>query len=409
MIDRRPALIARCAGVADVVHTIEFARQHNLLVTVRGGGHNVGGLSICDDGVMIDLSLMKSVWVDPQKRTARVEAGVTWSEFDQEAKLFGLATTGGTVSNTGVAGLTLGGGLGWLMSLYGSSCDNLLSADIVLANGQVKTVSKLENEDLFWAIRGGGGNFGVVTSFTFQLHKIEERILGGMILYPIERAKEVLQFYRDFASNAPDELTAFAVLLSTPDGIPAVAILVGWFGPLAEGEPYIKALRNKLPSPMADFIGHIPYKQLQTIFDGAAASSELRRYWKSGYFEKLNDDLLDTILAHNALKPSPMSPVLFFHMHGAIARINSAETAFPARKMEWDFDIVSQWTNKEDDEKNINWTRSFWKAVEPHSEGVYANHLVEDDGAVRTKSAFGNNYEKLSAIKSKYDPKISSV
>jgi hypothetical protein len=310
MINKRPALIARCAGAADVMHLVKFARENNLLFTVRGGGHNVGGLSICDDGIMIDLSLMKSVRVDSERRTARVEAGVTWYELDQESIAFGLATTGGTVSNTGVAGLTLGGGLGWLMSLYGSSSDNLLSADVVLANGSLKTVSKTENEDLFWAIRGGGGNFGIVTSFEFQLHKMEEQILGGMILFPIEKGKEVLQFYRDYATNAPDELTSFAALISTPDGIPAVAVLVGWFGALDEGEPYIKALRTKLGAPMADFIGRMPYKQLQTIFDGAAANNQLRRYWKSGFFEKLPDDLIDTLLKQNALKTLSYVPGL---------------------------------------------------------------------------------------------------
>jgi FAD/FMN-containing dehydrogenase len=347
---------------------------------------------------------MKSVRVDSERKTARVEAGVTWYEFDQEAIAFGLATTGGTVSNTGVAGLTLGGGLGWLMSLYGSSSDNLISADIVLANGSLKTVSKTENEDLFWAIRGGGGNFGIVTSFEFQLHKMEAQILGGMILYPIEQGKEVLQFYRDYATNAPDELTSFAGLISTPDGIPAVAILVGWFGPLDEGEPYIKALRSKLGTPMADFIGRMPYKQLQTIFDGAAANNQLRRYWKSGFFEKLPDDLIDTLLAQNALKPSPMSPVLFFHMHGAITRINPEDTAFSSRKQMWDVDVVSQWASPEDDEKNINWTRTFWKAIEPQSEGVYSNHIAGDDPAARTELAYGRNFDNLLAIKAKYDP-----
>lgn len=402
MIDKRPALIARCAGVTDVITCINFARTHNLLFSVRGGGHNVAGNAVCESGLMIDLSPMRGIRIDPTNRTARAEAGLTWHELDHETLAFGLATTGGTVSHTGIAGLTLGGGLGWLMAKHGFTCDNLLSADIVTAEGKFLTVSKTQNEDLFWAIRGGGGNFGIVTSFEYRLHPIDSKILGGMVLYPMDQAKEVLQFYRAYSANAPDDLTAFAGLLTTPDGLPVVAVVAAWFGSFAEGEQHLNPLRE-FGSPLADLIGEIPYQQLQTLFD-AAAPFGIRRYWKSGYCAELTDDLLEILISHMAINPSPFSLLLFFHIHGAAARIGLSETAFTARQNQWDIDIISQWRDVTEDEKNIGWARTFWQKIEPFTKGVYMNHLDADDSASRVRAAYGRNYERLASIKSKYDP-----
>lgn len=402
MIDRHPALIARCLGAVDIINAVNFARMHDLRVSIRGGGHNVAGNAVCDQGLMIDLSPMKGIRVDPVRRTVRVEPGAIWSEVDREAQAFGLATTGGTVSHTGVAGLTLGGGLGWLMATHGLVCDNLLSVDIVTADGQLLTASEMENPDLFWAIRGGGGNFGIVTSFEFKLHPLAPNVLGGMVLYPMTQAKEVLQFYREYARSAPDNLTAFAGFLTTPDGLPVVAIFVGWFGPLEEGEQYLEPVR-KFGPPIADLVGPIPYRQLQKMFDDAAPFG-LHRYWKSGYFKELGDDLLDLIIEHTTAKTSPMSVVIFFHMHGACTRVNATETAFGHRRDQWDFDIIAQWADSAEADHHVEWARAFWKTVEPFSQGVYVNHLGADDSARRVRSAYGPNYERLVAVKTQYDP-----
>jgi FAD/FMN-containing dehydrogenase len=373
-----------------------------LVVSVRGGGHNVAGNAVCADGLMIDLSPMKGIQVDAANRTARAESGVLWSELDQVTQQYGLATTGGTVSHTGIAGLTLGGGLGWLMGKHGLTCDNLLSVEIVTANGVLLTASETENEDLFWAVRGGGGNFGVVTSFTYQLHPVGPTILGGMVLYPMDQAKDVLRFYREFARNTPDELMVFAALLNTPDGLPVIALLVGWFGPLADGERHLKPLRD-FGTPLADLIAEVPYTQHQTIFD-AATPHGIHRYWKSGNLPDIEDDFIDIVLEQAARQPSPYSFILFFHIKGASARIDPAKTAFGLREDQWDFDIVSQWMNAAENEVNIDWTRAFWSQVEPYTKGVYVNHLGGEDEATRVRAAYGPNYERLVALKTKYDP-----
>ena len=402
MIDKNPALIARCLGTVDVMSAVNFARTHNLTVSVRGGGHNVAGNAVCDGGLMIDLSPMKGIRVDPSRRTARVEPGVIWSEVNRETQAFGLATTGGTVSHTGVAGLTLGGGLGWLMATHGLTCDNLLSVDVVTADGQLLTASESENPDLFWALRGGGGNFGIVTSFELKLHPVGPMVVGGMVLYPIAQAKEVLRFYREYARNAPDELTAFAGFMTTPDGLPVVGIIVGWFGPLEEAEERLEPVRSFGP-PIADLVGPIPYEQLQKMLDDAAPFG-LQRYWKSGYFKELGDDLLDLIIERAAAKTSPMSVVILFHLHGACARVDPTSTAFAHREDQWDFDIISQWMDPAETDRHVEWARTFWQAVEPFSQGVYVNHLDADDSAGRVRSAYGPNYERLVAVKTQYDP-----
>jgi FAD/FMN-containing dehydrogenase len=402
MIDKHPGLICQCKTQSDVVNAVNFAQNHNILISVKGGGHNVAGNAVCEGGLMIDLSQMKGIKINHENQTVEAEAGLLWNELDAETQKYGLATTGGTVSHTGVAGLTLGGGLGWLMGKHGLSCDNLLSAEIVLANGETLTANENQNTDIFWAIRGGGGNFGIVTSFTFQLHKVGPNIIGGMILYPRETAPEVLKFYREFARTTPDELMIFASLMYTPDGIPVIALLVGWFGELSEGELYIKPIRD-FGSPMVDLVAEMPYVALNSLID-AAVPHGLGRYWKSGYLPEIKDELIDTIMEQAAIQPSPYSFILFFHVKGKAARIDSESTAYGNRGDLWDFDIVSQWADPADATKNTEWVRNFFAKVEPLTKGVYVNHLDVDDGNARVKAAYGKNYERLLAVKKQYDP-----
>lgn len=402
MIDRRPALIARCHGAADVLAAVNFARLHRLLLSVRGGGHNVAGAAVCADGLMIDLSEMRGLRVDVTNRTARVEPGLTWGDFDRETGAFGLTTTGGTVSSTGIAGLTLGGGIGWHAARHGFACDNLLSADIVTADGRLLTVGPSQHEDLFWAVRGGGGNFGVVTSFEFRLHPAPSLVTGGMIFYPMAQAAEALRFYRDYSSRAEDDLTAYAAFLTLPDGTPAFAIAAAWFGARAASERALAPLRT-FGSPLMDLIAEMPYTALQSMFD-AAAPLGLRRYWKSGFLPELSDATLDLVLDHATRRTSPYSLVLFFHIHGAAARHAPDETAFGARATQWDLDIVPQWTSAAEDREQIAWARTFWNAVEPATRGVYVNHLDGDDGIARVRAAYGANFERLQKIKQAYDP-----
>ena len=402
MIDKRPALVARCRGAADVIAVVNFARERGLLVSVRGGGHNVAGLALCDGGVTIDMSLMRSIRVDPVAQTVRAEAGVTWGELDREALAFGLATTGGMVSTTGIAGLTLGGGLGWQMARHGLASDNLLSVDIVTADGKLLTASASQHQDLFWAVRGGGGNFGVVTSFEYRLHPMSSTFIGGMVLYPMQQAREVLRLYRDYARGTPDDLTVFAALLTTPDGHDVVAIIGVWFGPAGEAAQHLDPVR-KFGTPVADMIGPISYQQLQTMFD-AAVPHGMRRYWKSGYFPAIPDELIETVLKHAGLKTSPYSLVLILHMHGKAVRAASDETAFGARAEQWDFDIIPQWQSPDEDARHIGWARTFWNDAERFTQGVYSNHLDVDDGVPRVRAAYGRNYDRLAEIKRKYDP-----
>ena len=402
MIDRRPALIARCAGVADVVAAVRFARTHELLVSVRGGGHNITGNAVCEDGLMIDLSRMKSVRVDPARRTARAEAGLTWGEYNHETQAFGLASTGGVVSTTGIAGLTLGGGLGWLMGKHGLSCDNLLSADLVTADGQFLTASADQHPDLFWGLRGGGGNFGVVTSFDYRVHPVDA-VLAGMVLHPMAKAREVLRFYRDFARNCPDEALAAAALMTSPEGAPVVAIIVSYIGDIVAGEAVVAPLR-KFGSPLLDTIAPTSYVQLNTLFDAAVPYGGVQRYWKSSFLKQLGDDLIEILIERSAKMLSPMSMVLFFHLHGAAARVDRNATAFGLRDDQWDYDVISQWTDPDESADHVQWTREFWTAVEPFATGeVYVNHLDSEE-ATRIRAAYSQGYERLVALKNKYDP-----
>ena len=402
MIDRRPALIARCAGPADIIASVHFARDHGLLVSVKGGGHNITGNAVCEGALMIDLSPMKGVRVDPAGRTARAEAELTWGEYNRETQAFGLASTGGVVSTTGIAGLTLGGGLGWLMGKHGLSCDNLISADLVTADGALVTASAERNPDLFWGLRGGGGNFGVVTSFEYQLHPVGP-VLAGMVIHPMARAKEMLRFYRDFCRGCPDEMLAAAALMTSHEGEPVAVIIASYIGDLAEGERAMAPLR-KFGTPLADTIAPTSYVQLNTLFDAAVPYGGVQRYWKSSFLDELGDQLLDIMVARAAKMLSPMSMVLFFHMHGAAARVDRDATAFGLRRDQWDYDAISQWNDPAETAGHIRWTRDYWTAVEPFASGeVYVNHLDAEE-ATRIRAAYSGNYERLVALKNKYDP-----
>jgi FAD/FMN-containing dehydrogenase len=402
MIDRKPALIAQCVNANDIAESVKFARKNNMIVSVRGGGHNVAGNAVCDEGLMIDLSKMKAIHVDVENKTATAEPGVILREFDAATIQHGLATTGGTVSDTGIAGLTLGGGIGWLMGRFGTASDNLLSAEMITADGEQIVVDKNNHPDLYWAIRGGGGNFGIVSKFKFQLHSFGPNVVAGMILYPMEQAKKLLQFYRDYARSAPDELMAYSGFMVTPDGMPVSFVFPAWLGDVKDAEKHLAPLRE-FGSPLADMITEMPYTQLQSALD-AAAPTGIRRYWKSGYFTELSDELLDIIIRNVSTRPSPLSPFLLFHIRGAVTRMDPAATAFAHRQDQWDSDIISQWLDPADDEKNISWTRSFWNEIKSFTNGVYVNHIAGDDEDSRIKDAYGLNYEKLKAIKKKYDP-----
>jgi FAD/FMN-containing dehydrogenase len=402
-IDRRPAVVARCAGVADVQQSVNFARAHNLRLSVRGGGHSAPGYGTNDGGLVIDLSLLKGIQVDPTARTARVQGGGLWREFDHETQAFGLATTGGTVSNTGVAGLTTGGGLGWLMGKHGLAIDNLLSADLVTADGQFRKASAADHPDLFWALRGGGGNFGIVTSMEFRLHPVSQ-VLGGLVLYPLDQARDVLRFYRDFCATLPDDAEAYAALLTAPQGMPVAALMLGYNGPIADGEKMLAPAR-RFGKPLADLVGPMPYSARQKMLDEPNATHGLHRYWRSAFTETVSDEMVDVLVDAASHFSSPLSVLIFFHMHGAAARVPPAETAFAARRTQWDFDAISQWTDRAESAQHIQWVRGVWEKVEPHLQGTaYVNHLTQDDRPEKVRASFGVNYSRLRQIKSIYDP-----
>ena len=402
MIDRHPTLIARCRGAADVIASVNFAREQGLLVSIRGGGHNVAGNAVCDGGLMIDLSLMKGVHVDPEARTARAEPGVLWREFDHETQAFGLATVGGTISATGIAGLTLGGA-GWLTGKYGTTCDNLLSVDVVTADGVLRRASERENPDLFWAMRGAGANFGVVTSLEYRLHPVGPMILGGMVVHPIERAADVLRFYRDFAASQPDELTTYAALLTMPDGTMVVALVACYVGATEQGERVLAPLKQH-GSPVADMIGPMPYTALQSMLDGAFPYGR-QNYWKSTYMSTIGDDAIETIIRHAKAVPSPHTVVLIQDFHGAVGRVAPDAMAFGHRDAPHALVILSNWSDPNESERNIGWTRAFFAEMGPHmAGGVYVNDMGHDEGSERIRSAYGANYARLAEIKTKYDP-----
>ena len=405
-IDRHPAVIARCAGVSDVIHSVNFARENDLLVAVRGGGHNIAGNGVCEDGLMIDLSRMKGLHIDPAQRIARAEPGLTWGEFDHETQLFGLATTGGQISTTGIAGLTLGGGWGHLARRFGLSSDNLVSVDVVTAQGQFLTASASENADLFWGLRGGGGNFGVVTSFQYRLHPVG-RVLGGIVAYPFEKAKAVLKLYREFTMASPDEMASGVVLISLPDGTPVVGVVVCHSGALADGARVVSPLKTVGPR-LIDQVGPIPYTAAQQLID-AFYPPGLQNYWKSSFLKTINDEVIDIMMDHCARRPSPICHGLIEHqLGGAVRRINHDATAFGHRDAEYSFMSLGVCTDGADIPKVTQWARSFWQAMQPWSSGgVYVNYLGQesDEGVGRIEAAYGSEkYARLVTLKNKYDP-----
>src|SRR5213594_1407109 len=403
-VDRRPALIARCAGVADVQRAVSFGRTHSLRLSIRDGGHSAPGYGTNDGGVVIDMSTMKGIRVDPASRTVRAEGGVLWRDLDHETQAFGLATTGCTVSNTGIVGLTLGGGLGWLMGKHGLSIDNLISADVVTADGQFRRASVKDNSDLFWALRGGGGNFGVVTSLEYRLHPVTQ-VLGGMVIYPLDQARDVLRFYRDFGGTLPDEAEAYAALLTAPEGMPVAALILGYNGPIAKGEKVLAPAR-RFGKPVADVVGPMPYAARQRMLDEPNATHGLQRYWRSAFTEQISDGLIDVMAEGASSFSSPLSALLFFHMHGAATRISPTATAFAPRRTQWDFDAIGQWTDAAQSATHTAWVRALWTKLEPHLKGsAYVNHLAADDRPEKVRASYGDNYALLRTLKAAYDPK----
>lgn len=411
MIDRRPALIVRCKSRADVVASVNFARDNALLVAVRGGAHNVAGFGTCDDGLVIDLSSMKAITVDPVARTATAEPGCTWADFDQATHAYGLATTGGLVSTTGIAGFTLGGGIGWLMRAFGLACDNLRAAEIVTADGRQVRASARENPELLWGLRGGGGNFGVVSAFEYNLHPVST-VLGGLVLHPAGRATEVLRFLRDFAATAPDELTVLAAFITAPPAPfvpaemhfqPAIAIAVCYAGDAASGEHALRSVRAFGP-PAADVIGPMPYPALQAMLDETAPYG-LQNYWKSAFLGELSDAAIDVLVARAAAMRSPLAAIHVHQLGGAVNRLPGEASAFVNRDSPFVVNIVGTWQDPADSDANIAWARETFDALAPHAAGgAYINFMGEETQD-RVRAAYGSAvYDRLRNLKREYDP-----
>jgi hypothetical protein len=402
MIDKRPGLIVRCREVSDVRRAVELARHHGLLVAVRAGGHNVAGKALCDGGLVIDLSPMKDLRVDPAARTVRAGPGLTWGEFDRGTQAHGLATTGGFISTTGIAGLTLGGGLGWLMRKHGLTCDNVGAVEIVGADGELRTADATHEPDLFWAVRGGGGNFGIVTAFEYRLHPVGE-MLAGALFYPMDQARDVLRFYRELMATAPDELMAYALFAVSPDGTPVCVIATCFVGSLEAGERALRPLRS-FGRPVADTVAPMSYLGIQSMFDPAFPGGRLN-YWKSSFLRDLSDEAIDTLVGWFATVPSPQSGAALEPFGGAVGRVAEDQTAFPHRRAQYSLVIISMWTDPAETARNIGWAREFWSAMQPFStEAVYVNYLDTDD-ADRVPAAYGAaHYQRLRLIKQRYDP-----
>ena len=400
-IDKRPGLIVRCSGLADVIAAVRFAREHGLLVAIRGGGHNVGGRALCDGGVVIDLSRMKGIHVDPKARRARVQPGVLLGELDRETHVFGLAVPAGVVSKTGVAGLTLGGGVGWLARKYGLTCDNVVSFELVTAEGEVLRASADEHPELFWALRGGGGNFGIVTSFEYRLHPVSI-VLGGLVIHPRDRATDLLKFYRSLTESAPDELAAYAALMYTPDGHPVAAIAACYCGDLVEGERLLAPLRS-FGTPLVDAIQPMPFPVMQTLLDAAVPDGN-QNYWKSTFLRELSDNAIDVIVSYANQATSPLTAVLVEQYGGAAGRVGKSDTAFAQRHGEYDLGILTQWVEPTESEGHIEWTRGFADAMTPFRSGDYLLNFLGDENEDTIRASFGSNYPRLVEVKTKYDP-----
>lgn len=405
LIDKRPALIARCHGTADIVDAIGLARKLGLEVAVRGGGHNVAGRATVDDGLMIDLAPMKGILVDPKARTVKAQGGVTWRELNRETQVHGLATTGGVVSSTGIAGLTLGGGLGWLMTRYGLALDNLLSAEMVTADGDVLTANANENADLFWAVRGGGGNFGIAASLEYRLHPVGPMIVGGLIAYPFEQAREVLRFFRDTTRSLPDEMMMVAGLIHAADGsgTKLAAMAVGHCGPREAAETAVKPIQQ-FGTPALSAIGPITYCQLNTMLDGAYPRGALN-YWKSSFLSGLSDEAIDRLIDSFAGCPTPMGQLLLEHFHGAVSRVPVSATAFPHRMEGCNLVVLSEWMDPGLSDRCIEWARETYATMGRFlGSGRYVNYLGDDEPGDAAAAAYGANYPRLQKIKRRYDP-----
>ncbi len=414
LIDRRPALIARCSGTADVIDAVNFARTHNLLVSVRGGGHNVAGAAVCDGGLMIDLSLMKGIRVDPERRTARAQPGVTWGDLDRETQIFGLAAPGGVVSTTGIAGLTLGGGLGWLRSKYGLACDNLISVDLVTASGELIQASADENSDLFWAIHGGGGNFGIVTSFEYRLHPVGPQVMMCVVMYAAEDATTILPAWRDFMSQAPDEVSSQAYFWGIPavEGFPQeiwnkplLIITAMYAGAADEGERILAPLRQ-WATPVIDLSGQMPYTTAQTLFDPFLPKAQRYYYFKSTDLACLDDEVINALIACGKERPAPSVLLAIWHYGGAMQRVGPNETAFRSRQTPFLFSVDAIWDDPAQNEQIIAWSRAQVTAMRPYSSGgLYVNFSgFGEEGEALVRAIYGENYDRLAQLKQQYDP-----
>ncbi|HZO17321.1 MAG TPA: FAD-binding oxidoreductase, partial [Polyangiaceae bacterium] len=413
MIDRRPALIARCSGTADVAHAVRFAREHKLLSSVRGGGHNIAGLAVCDGGLMLDLSLMKGIWVQPKNRTARAQAGSTLGDLDRETQLHGLAAVLGFVSETGIAGLTTGGGFGYLTRQYGWTCDNLVSMEVVTAEGKVVQLSAEENEEHFWCMRGGSGNFGIVTSFEYKLFPVGPQVMAGAVAWRGEDTAEVLSFYRELTASAPRDLTCVAVLRIAPPapwlpkevhGKPIIAMFVCHTGSLEDGERAVAPIKS-FGKPVADILVRRPYAQMQSLLDATQPKGR-RYYWKSEYLPDLEPKALAALVEHAKSFPSPHSGLVLFHIGGALNELPPDHSPVGNRTAAFVANVAGSWEAAADDDANMKWVRAGWEAMRPFSTGgVYVNFLNEDDGADRVEAAYGRKMlDRLGALKRKYDP-----
>ena len=411
MIDRYPALIARCADVADVILAVNFGREHNLLVSIRGGGHNAGGLGVCDDGLVIDLSLIRYTHVDPLARTVRVGGGCIWGDVDHATHAFGLAVPSGIISTTGVGGLTLGGGLGHLTRKYGLSVDNLMEADVVLADGRLVTTNESLNADLFWALRGGGGNFGVVTSFLFKANPVHT-VYGGPMLWDMEQAPAVMKWYREYITQVPDDLNGFFAFLIVPPGPPfpehlhnknMCGIVWCYTGPMEMAEETFKPIRELFP-PDLDFVGPIPHPALQSMFDALYAPG-LQWYWKADFVNELSDEAIDRYIQHGSQLPTMQSTMHLYPVNGAAHRVGKNDTAWSYRESTWAEVIVGVDPDPMKKDLIVNWARNYWEDVHPYSAGgAYINFMMEEEGQERVKASYRDNYERLAAIKRIYDP-----
>ena len=414
MIDRRPALIARCRNAADVAASIAFAREQGLAIAVRAGGHNVAGYAVCEGGLMLDMSLMNGVRMGPGLDRAIIEGGATWGDVDAVTTRFGRATPGGLISGTGVAGLTLSGGIGWLRGRHGLSCDNLMAADIVTADGKLVHASEAENPELLWALRGGGGNFGVAVSFEFKLHQIESELMFCGPAYPEERANEIIPLWRDFMNTAPDRLSGLAEFSTIPQdpsfpehawGRRVVALAHVYDGPVEEGERVVQPLRS-FGEPLVDFSGRMPYRTIQTLYDGLFPKGRDRCYWKSTYLKGLDNDVIHEITLRMAQRPSEMTFASIWKFGGAVQRVATDATAFGDRSMPFMLSLDAIWSRPEDDAANISWTRKFWDDMQRHSTGrLYLNFPGHGEGTNLVRDAFGAEaYGRLQKVKRKYDP-----